>query len=433
NAANNDDPKCWQACYRITRRGNHGRADRDGGRTRGRSGDQGDGRIDGQDGHVGSQGSEVNDGVNGVLEFSTIIAQQLQNLLPTIVAQVGNQGRGQGNDKNQNGDAVNDNIRGDVSRGCTYKEFLACNPKEYDGKGGSHMVEFSNPHTRKRGRCRFHELARLVPHLVTPKGKRIERSRSIKKNPEKRGNRGEPSRDKNVRDDNKRTRTRNIFATTANPVRREYMGMAPKCTTCNYHHSPETPCRSYFNCNCLGYFAKNCRVAPRNVNPVNARNLVVSTCYECSSTDHIKSACPMLKNTRRPGVNHQNQVMAVNREIDKVIRRCTLEIEGHVFDINLIPFGSGNFDVIIRIDWLSDHKDEIICHEKVVRIPLLDGKVLRVLGEKPNEKMRQLMSAKSKEKKQEEIIVVKDFPEVFPDDLERCRLQSLPIVSHPLN
>ncbi|GKF49005.1 hypothetical protein Tco_0142256, partial [Tanacetum coccineum] len=60
---------------------------------------------------------------------------------------------------------------------------------------------------------------------------------------------------------------------------------------------------------------------------------------------------------------------------------------------------------------------EIICHEKVVRIPLLGGEVLRVLGEKPKEKVRQLMSAKAKEKKREEVVVVKDFPEVFPDDL----------------
>ncbi|GKB79874.1 hypothetical protein Tco_0946769 [Tanacetum coccineum] len=52
-------------------------------------------------------------------------------------AQVGDQGRGQGNGRNQNGDAVNDNIWGDISRGCTYKEFLACNHKEYDGKGGA--------------------------------------------------------------------------------------------------------------------------------------------------------------------------------------------------------------------------------------------------------------------------------------------------------
>ncbi|GKA46595.1 hypothetical protein Tco_0739478 [Tanacetum coccineum] len=42
---------------------------------------------------------------------------------------------------------------------------------------------------------------------------------SIKKNPEKRGNGGEPSKDSNVRDDNKSTRTGNVFATTANPVR----------------------------------------------------------------------------------------------------------------------------------------------------------------------------------------------------------------------
>ncbi|GJT11110.1 putative reverse transcriptase domain-containing protein [Tanacetum coccineum] len=104
-------------------------------------------------------------------------------------------------------------------------------------------------------------------------------------------------------------------------------------------------------------------------------------------------------------------------DIDKVIKGCKLEIECHVFDINLIPFGSGSFDVIIGMDWLSDHKAEIICHEKVVRIPLLDCKVVRVLREKPEEKVRRLMSVRTKEQKQEETGVVKDFPEVFPNDL----------------
>nr|GEY08763.1 hypothetical protein [Tanacetum cinerariifolium] len=74
------------------------------------------------------------------------------------------------------------------------------------------------------------------------------------------------------------------------------------------------------------------------------------------------------------------------------------------------------------MDCLSNHKAEIICHEKVVRIPLLDGKVLRVLGAKPKEKMRQLKSAKAKEKEQEEIVVVRDFPEspypLAPSELE---------------
>ncbi|GKF44437.1 hypothetical protein Tco_0130989 [Tanacetum coccineum] len=69
------------------------------------------------------------------------------------------------------------------------------------------------------------------------------------------------------------------------------------------------------------------------------------------------------------------------------------------------------------MDWLSNYKAKIICHEKVVRISLPDGKVLRVLGERPKEKARLLMSAKASEKKQEDIVVVRDFPEVFPDDL----------------
>ncbi|GKB97893.1 putative reverse transcriptase domain-containing protein [Tanacetum coccineum] len=94
-----------------------------------------------------------------------------------------------------------------------------------------------------------------------------------------------------------------------------------------------------------------------------------------------------------------------------------LEIKGHVFDIDLIPFGHGSFDMIIGMDWLSNYKAKIICHEKVVRIPLPDGKVRRVVGERPEEKVRLLMSVKASDKKQEEIVMVKDFPEVFLDDL----------------
>ncbi|GKE90255.1 reverse transcriptase domain-containing protein [Tanacetum coccineum] len=138
------------------------------------------------------------------------------------------------------------------------------------------------------------------------------RNGSIKKNPEKRENGGELIKDRNVRDDNKRTRTGNAFATIANHVREGYTGMTPNCTTCIYHHSPETPCRTCFNYNRLGYFAKDCRVVPRSVNPVNARNLTARACFECGSTDHIKLACPRLNQAQRLGGNHHNQVVAFN-------------------------------------------------------------------------------------------------------------------------
>ncbi|GKB60242.1 putative reverse transcriptase domain-containing protein, partial [Tanacetum coccineum] len=104
-------------------------------------------------------------------------------------------------------------------------------------------------------------------------------------------------------------------------------------------------------------------------------------------------------------------------KIDKVIKGCKLEIEGHVFDIDLIHFGHGSFDVIIGMDSLSNYKGEIICHEKEVRIPLSDGKVLRVLGERLEEKVIFLMGVKAGDKKQEEMVVVRDFLEVFSDDL----------------
>ncbi|GJZ25696.1 putative nucleotidyltransferase, ribonuclease H [Tanacetum coccineum] len=74
------------------------------------------------------------------------------------------------------------------------------------------------------------------------------------------------------------------------------------------------------------------------------------------------------------------------------------------------------------MDWLSNHKAGIVCHEKVVRISLLDDKVLRVIGERLEEKARLLISAKTSDKKQEEIIVVIDFPEcpycLAPSELE---------------
>ncbi|GKF84863.1 putative reverse transcriptase domain-containing protein [Tanacetum coccineum] len=137
------------------------------------------------------------------------------------------------------------------------------------------------------------------------------RNGSIKK-VEKRGDVGEPSKDKNGRDNNKRTRTGNAFVTTVNPVGRENTGTWPKCTTCNTYHAPGGPCRICYNCNHLGYLARDCRGVPRNVNHVNARNLTVRACYKCGSTDHVKPACPRWNKAQGPRENRLNQVAANN-------------------------------------------------------------------------------------------------------------------------
>nr|GEU63400.1 putative reverse transcriptase domain-containing protein [Tanacetum cinerariifolium] len=317
-------------------------------------------------------------------------------------AQVGNQGKVE----NQNGNVVTENVQENVRN-------VLVNGNRLETELWNHaMVEARHvAYTDK-----FYELARLVPHLVTPESRKIERG------------------------------------------------------------------------------------VLRNVNPVNDRNPTVRACYECGSTDHVRSACLIMNKEQGPGGNHPNQVASNNRgqgrrnqwnqprvraftlgakearqdlnivtgmftlnnhfattlfdfdtdyslvsttfipllgiepselgfgyeikiasgqlvKIDKVIKGCKLEIEGHVFDIDLIPFGHRSFDVIKGMDWLSNHKAEIIFHEKVVRVPILDGRVLRVIVERPKEKVRLLMSVKHSDKKQEEIVMVRDFFEVFPDDL----------------
>ncbi|GJT11056.1 putative reverse transcriptase domain-containing protein [Tanacetum coccineum] len=444
---------------------------------------------------------------------------------------------------NHNGNVVNENVQENVGNvlvngnrvGCSYKEFLACNPKEYDGKGGDvvltrwiekmenvqdmigcsnyqkvkytagsfvgkaltwwnsqictlsrEVVEFElwNHAMVGAGHAaytdKFHKLARMVA-ATEPKTiqKAVQisgaltdetvRNGSIKK-VEKRGNMGEPSKDMYGRDDNKRTRTMNAFATTVNPVGRENTDTWPKCTTCNSYHASGGPCHTCFNYNRPGHLARNCRGVPRNnwaqgpeencPNQVVANNEGQDRGNQGNQTmgkifmlgaeearqdpnimtgtftlnDHFATTLfdsgadySFVSTTFIPllglepsdlGFRYEIEIASGQLvEIDKVIKGCKLEIDGHVFDIDLMPFGHGSFDFIIGMDWLSNYKAKIICHEKVVRIPLPDGKVLRVVGERPEEKARLLMSAKASDKKQEEIVVVRDFPEVFPDDL----------------
>nr|GEZ36355.1 putative reverse transcriptase domain-containing protein [Tanacetum cinerariifolium] len=311
-----------------------------------------DERVDDLNGQGNDQGMGVNGGVEGVNgsvdganegapDFSTIIAQQLQNLLHAMLAQVGNQR----NVRNQNGNVVNENAQENVgnvtvndNRIRTLSREVAISMSWNDFKFMM-IQEFCPSHEMQKLESewwnhtmvgvghvaytdRFHELARLVSHLISGALTDEAVKNGPIKNDEKRGNMGEPSKDKNGRNDNKRTRTGNAFATTVNQVGRDNTG-------------------------------------------------------------------------RR---NQGNQARG---------RAFMLGAEEARQDPNIVT----------GIDWLSNYKTEIIFHEKVVKIPLPDDNVLRVFGERPGEQVRFLLSAKTGDKKQEEIVVVRDFPEVFSNDL----------------
>nr|GFD10752.1 putative reverse transcriptase domain-containing protein [Tanacetum cinerariifolium] len=69
------------------------------------------------------------------------------------------------------------------------------------------------------------------------------------------------------------------------------------------------------------------------------------------------------------------------------------------------------------MDWLSEHKAEIVCHEKVVRIPMESGEILIVQGERTQGIAKALSNVKVDAPELSNISVVRDFVEVFLEDL----------------
>ncbi|GJT73242.1 hypothetical protein Tco_1032528 [Tanacetum coccineum] len=61
----------------------------------------------------------------------------------------------------------------------------------------------------------------------------------------------------------------------------------------------------------------------------------------------------------------------------------------------VIPLSRGSFDVIVGMDWLSKRKFVIVCHEKVVRIPLEGDETLQVHGERTQGVVKTLMNTKT--------------------------------------
>ncbi|KAD4586602.1 hypothetical protein E3N88_24203 [Mikania micrantha] len=120
-----------------------------------------------------------------------------------------------------------------------------------------------------------------------------------------------------------------------------------------------------------------------------------------------------------------------------ILRECTLELAGHKFKIDLMPVTLGSFDVVVGMDWLSENQAEIICHDKVVRIPLPSGETLDIKGERSDTPLNIISCMKAhkclrkgytailalitdkteEEKRIEDIPVVCEYPDVFPEDL----------------
>ncbi|GJW71594.1 reverse transcriptase domain-containing protein [Tanacetum coccineum] len=211
---------------------------------------------------------------------------------------------------------------------------------------------------------------------------------------------------------NKRQETVRAYAVTPTENNRNARNL-PLCKKCNLHHTG--PCTiKCQTCNKVGHLTRNCK----NKGPATRSNLqpVFITCHACGEKGHDKSQCSRANNNAhgrayllRDKNDHQdpNVVTGTNT----VIQGCTLILLNQPWEIYLMPIKLGSFDVAIGMDWLSKYHARIICDEKVVHIPIDDETlIIRVF-------IAQVMEKKSDEKRLEDIPVVREFLEVFPEDL----------------
>ncbi|GJR07766.1 putative reverse transcriptase domain-containing protein [Tanacetum coccineum] len=130
--------------------------------------------------------------------------------------------------------------------------------------------------------------------------------------------------------------------------------------------------------------------------------------------------------------------------LNTILRGCTLNILNHPFNIDLMPVELGSFDAIIGMDWLVKYQAIIVCAEKIIRIPW-GNETLIVHGDGSNQghearlhiisytKTQEYMlkgcpvflenvntketEDKSEKKHLEDVPIVRNFPNVFPEDL----------------
>ncbi|GKA34683.1 putative reverse transcriptase domain-containing protein, partial [Tanacetum coccineum] len=249
--------------------------------------------------------------------------------------------------------------------------------------------------------------------------------------------------------------------------KKEYRGSLPLCTKCNYHHTRPYAAKCT-NCKKVGHLSHDCRSPTATANNQRALGAIqkVVTCYECGVQGHYKKDCQKLKNKNRgnqagngearkkayvlggsetntdsnvvtgtfllnnryasvlfdTGADRSFMSTAFSSLIDiipttldnsydveladgritrvnTIIRGCTLNLLNHPFNINLMPVELGSFNAIIGMDWLS------LYHT------VIDAMSFWHIS------LKKKAEDKSKEKRLEDVPVVRDFPEVFLEDL----------------
>ncbi|GJY01888.1 putative reverse transcriptase domain-containing protein [Tanacetum coccineum] len=303
----------------------------------------------------------------------------------------GNEGGDGNGNGNMNGRGNGHNLGGlmPVARECTYQDFLKCQPLNFNGTEGvvglTRWIEKMETNSHKRAirfeaayAMKWTELMKLMIEVYCPRNKIQKMETKMVPDEEDKVERligGLPDNIQGNMIADEPTRLQDAIHVANNLIDQKLKGYA----------------RNAENKRRVGHMTRDCTaVVVTNTQRALVGNQSCIVCYKYGRPGHFKKDCPKLRNQNRP-----------------------------TFDIDLMPVELGSFDVIIGMDWLAKYHAVIVYDKKIIRIPYED-EVLIIRGD-DCDTGTQVTSKKdedkSKEKRLEEVPIVREFPKVFPEEL----------------
>nr|GEU65205.1 putative reverse transcriptase domain-containing protein [Tanacetum cinerariifolium] len=226
---------------------------------------------------------------------------------------------------------------------------------------------------------RFNKLALMCPRMVKPESAKIEAYiQGLSDNIKGEVTSSKPTNlNEVVRMNNQKQRNARAMTTAPNEGKVS-SGSFPVCGHCFTRHVGQCMIKCH-KCGKIGHKARSF-VDTRfsfmlDINPVK-----INTSYKVELSD--------------------GRIVSTNT----ILKGCTLNLVNRLFEIDLMSIELGTFDLIISMDWLFNHDAVIIYAYKYIE----QGFHLF---------LAHVTEKKPKEKLLEDVLVIRDFPEVFPDDL----------------